>query len=199
MEAGRVGSGTIGEISRRASKSYFWSQILFQLVRHFKPVNCLELGTCLGISSAYQGAALNLNQRGQLITIEGSEALACIAKRELSTLGLDNVVVVAGKFQEELQPILERLGSVDYAFIDGHHDEDATLAYYRQVLPFLSLPALLVFDDINWSEGMKRAWKAILEDERVSMSVDLRQIGICLLDGTPNTKAKPIRIPLIGA
>ncbi|MEO1017400.1 MAG: hypothetical protein AAFY56_06875, partial [Pseudomonadota bacterium] len=41
---------TLGEVCKRASKSPFWSFLLFQLVRQFRPQNGLELGTCVGIS-----------------------------------------------------------------------------------------------------------------------------------------------------
>jgi hypothetical protein len=55
--------------------------------------------------------------------------------------------------------------------------------------------ALLVFDDISWSGGMKRAWKTIILDERVKISVDLRQIGICIIDSRIAGR-KNIAIPI---
>ena len=50
----------------KASKPYFWSLVLFKLLREFRPITCIELGTCLGISAAYQATALKLNNKGNL-------------------------------------------------------------------------------------------------------------------------------------
>jgi len=44
---------TVGKTCKIASKPYFWSLLLFKLIREFKPSNTIELGTCLGISGAY--------------------------------------------------------------------------------------------------------------------------------------------------
>ena len=175
-------SKTIGEVCKRTSKSYFWSLILFKLIRKFKPYICLELGTGLGISASYQAAALALNGKGKIITLEGSESLVSIAKQHFYTLGLDNAFIIPGKFQDTLDGVLESNRSFGYVFIDGHHDEKATLRYYQQVLPFLSNDAIMVFDDISWSKGMKRAWKNIIADERVKTSIDLWQMGICVIE-----------------
>jgi len=36
----------------------------------------------------------------------------------------------------------------------------------------------MVFDDINWSEGMQEAWDIIRKNERVKISIDLFYMGI---------------------
>ncbi|OHB75349.1 MAG: hypothetical protein A2Z34_04910, partial [Planctomycetes bacterium RBG_16_59_8] len=99
MSRGVVISRTVGEVSRGASKPYFWSLLLFKLIRKFAPSSCLELGTCLGISGAYQASALKLNANGRLVTMEGAKALASLAEQHFQQLGLDNVRVVVGRFQ----------------------------------------------------------------------------------------------------
>jgi predicted O-methyltransferase YrrM len=43
---------------------------------------------------------------------------------------------------------------LDFAFIDGHHDERATVAYFQQMKPSLSPGAVVLFYDIKWSSGM---------------------------------------------
>jgi predicted O-methyltransferase YrrM len=134
------------------------------------------------MSAAYQGAALKLNGRGTLLTLEGDPSLADIARNNLEQLGLDTVEVVVGRFQNTLPDSLIKRRPVDYVFVDGHHDEQATLAYFQQILPCLSETALLVFDDVAWSGGMKRAWRAISSDRRIAVAVDLGGVGLCLVD-----------------
>ncbi|HKJ32533.1 MAG TPA: hypothetical protein VKA34_11935, partial [Balneolales bacterium] len=106
MRKGREVTRTISEISKSASKPYFWSLLLFKLIRKFEPGQCLELGTSLGISAAYQAAALKLNGSGKIITLEGSDSLATLAKRHVQSLSLDNVRVAVGRFQDTLDGIL---------------------------------------------------------------------------------------------
>lgn len=195
MSQGMTICRTIGDTCKRASKSYFWAFLLFRLIREYKPRVCLELGTCLGISGCYQAAALKINQFGTLITLEGAESLASIATQNFQILGFDNVKVVIGRFQDTLTDVLKQHSPIDYAFIDGHHDEQATKAYFKRMVPVLSDRAVLVFDDISWSEGMKRAWCIIESDERVKISVDLGSVGICILDSSIKKK-QTLRIPI---
>ncbi|MQA89842.1 MAG: hypothetical protein GEU90_06360 [Gemmatimonas sp.] len=172
---------TVGEICRRRSKGRIWGLLLHRLVRGFAPSTALELGTCLGVSTSYQAAAMKLNGRGRLISLEGAAALADQARKNLRKLCLDCVEVRTGLFQHTLEPALRDLGSIDFAFIDGHHDEEATLAYFEMVVPFLAHRAILVFDDIAWSDGMRRAWARLRADPRVRVTLDLSIIGICIL------------------
>ena len=196
MYQGRILTRTIGDVCRSASTPYFWSRLLFKLIREFKPSVCLEMGTCLGISTCYQAAALKLNQFGKIVTMEGAASLAELAKQHFQELGLDNVSLLLGRFQDTLGEVLNVQESIDYAFIDGHHDEEATLAYFERLYPFLSKRALLIFDDISWSRGMKRAWKAIERDKRVKISVDLLVVGIGIIDAEIETK-QSIKIPIV--
>jgi predicted O-methyltransferase YrrM len=195
MSRGTVAIRTVAEVCERASMPYFWSLLLFKLVRKFRPSLCLELGTCLGISAAFQASALKLNGTGRIVTLEGADSLASLAKGHLQSLSLDNVSVVTGRFQDTLSGVLDTCGPVNYAFIDGHHDEQATLTYFGQIIPFLSERAIMIFDDISWSEGMKRAWDTIKADERVNISVDLEFMGICIVDSEIDRR-QMIRIPM---
>lgn len=165
----------------RIGKTGDWALLLFKIIRYLAPENCLELGTCLGFSAAYQASALKLNGRGRLITLEGQPSLAEVAKDHLSMLGLKNVEVVTGLFRDTIESTLSRIKPIDYAFIDGHHEETATIEYFEKIYPFLGKDAVLVFDDISWSAGMKRAWEKISRDGRVCRSLSLFVIGICVI------------------
>jgi predicted O-methyltransferase YrrM len=181
QQTGRTVAEVVGDSCRNYSKPPQWAALLFHLVRQFQPGTCIELGTCLGISAAYEGAALALNGRGRLVTMEGCKAFAAIAAETVAGLGLSpQVSIVAGPFHHTLGRTLGELGRVDYAFIDGHHDEEATVRYFEQLLPSLGERAVLVFDDIQWSPGMRRAWATVCRHPRVAVAVDLRTVGVCL-------------------
>jgi hypothetical protein len=98
MYQGRKLKTTIREICRIGSVPRKRAFLLFKLVREFRPSTCLELGTSLGISTAYQAAALELNEHGEIFTCEGDESLASLAKENFERLGLENVRVRVGRF-----------------------------------------------------------------------------------------------------
>jgi predicted O-methyltransferase YrrM len=179
---------SIGELCRAASKSPLWTLLLFEIVRACRPTRCLELGTCLGISAAYQAAALQLNGRGLLVSLEGSEPRARLARQNLRKLGLDDATVVTGRFQDLLPEVLEEHAPFDYVFIDGHHQEDATLSYFDRIAPCLSPGAIVVLDDIGWSAGMQRAWQAVRTRDGVAASIDLFLVGICVIGDDGNAE-----------
>lgn len=179
----------LGEIAQLRSKRPEWTHLLFLLARRLRPARVLELGTCVGISAGYLAAGLHLNASGRLVTLEGAAALADLARRHLDELGLgDRTEVVTGLFSETLAPTLERFNPIDLAFIDGHHDEQATQDYFEELLGVADRPAVVVFDDIAWSDGMVRAWQALMEHPSVGQVVDLNRVGICVvgLDGGPD-------------
>ena len=64
--------------------------LLFNLVRGTRPATALELGSCLGLSAAYQAMAMQLNKCGRFVTLEGSPGFARIAAQTIATLELDN-------------------------------------------------------------------------------------------------------------
>jgi predicted O-methyltransferase YrrM len=195
MQAGVETVDTVGHFAELSSKPAFWCHFLFRLIRSARPSSCVELGTAVGISTAYQAAALKLNGRGTLVTLEGAASLAKIADSNLRALGLATEIVV-GRFDDTLLHVLQKRQPVDYVFVDGHHDERATLRYFERALPFLADSALIVFDDIAWSDGMTRAWRVIAHDPRVTASVDLGSIGLCVIDRAAASRGRYFDIPL---
>lgn len=179
MYNGTINTSRVCDINI-ASKRPFWAKVLFKIIREFKPQTAIELGTCLGISSAYQSSAMILNNNGRLITMEGSPELVKIAESHIKGLGISNVEIIEGRFQDNLKRILEENKPIDYVFIDGHHDEKATIDYYNLFIPYLKDGAVLVFDDISWSKGMKNAWKIIQKDKNIQLAVNFKEIGICI-------------------
>jgi predicted O-methyltransferase YrrM len=174
----------------KASKPAFWATLLFKMIRKLEPTSCLELGSCVGISASYQAAALKINGKGELLSLEGSPEIAKIATETLVNLNLKNGTVITGPFHETLKGALESAKPIDFFFNDGHHDHDAVIQYFNESLSYLSDEAVVVFDDISWSPGMSKAWSEIEDDERVSASIDLQTIGIVIVGKSFGAKEK---------
>jgi len=166
---------TVSEITRHFAKSPRYGRLLFHITQFLKPPVMIELGTSLGISAMYQSAG---NSSGKLFTLEGCEQTAEFARNNFKMAGFDNIKCITGNFNQTFPEILESLKKVDYIFIDGNHTYEATKQYFVKSKSHLNENAILVFDDINWSEEMKRAWKEIKEDEDVTLTLDFFFVGL---------------------
>ncbi len=189
VAAGRPGSQPLAQLTKTASKDRRWSELLMRLVRETRPVRCVEMGAAVGISAAYQAAALTLNRDGgHLTTLEGGESLAAVTRQTLDGLGLGSITdVVQGRFADTLAGVLDS-GPPDLVFVDGHHDGTATLDYFRQITA--AMPhGVVVLDDTDWSDSMRHAWAEVRDHEAVTLSVDLTQMGVCVL-GEPGRRLR---------
>ena len=106
-------------------------------------------------------------------------ASQAVAKRIHEALGLTRIDYVSGLFSDTLSETLQRLGPIDLAFIDGHHQYQPTLDYFQAILPFATDDCVFVFDDIRWSDGMERAWSELQRDDRFGLVVDVGSVGVC--------------------
>jgi predicted O-methyltransferase YrrM len=156
-----------------------WGAFLLRLVRELSPRSCLELGTGLGISTAYQAAALELNGDGRLLTLDAARDWGEIATEGLAEVGLaDRVELRLGAIERSLEDALEAVAPVDFAFVDAEHQEQPTLRYFELMLPRLSRGATVVFDDVGHPREMRRAWRAVCRHPRVAGALALGRMGV---------------------
>lgn len=163
---------TIGDIARKSAKNHRLGKLLGHSVNYFKPAKALELGTSLGISAAYQQA---LHPPALFHTIEANRLLSPVSAelwRELN----GSIELMEGYFEEILPDLLQK-HNYDWIFIDGNHQYAATLRYFELLKKHTSRQAVLVFDDIHWSADMESAWKEIIADPEVTISLDLFFLG----------------------
>jgi len=165
----------IKKIARHAAKSAKYAQLLFRLVNHFQPSEILELGTSLGISTAYMAAA---NSNIKVTTIEGCPEIAKVAKQNFEQLELKNIEPLTGNFDAALPSVLAQKEKLDFVFFDGNHRKEPTLNYFRQCLQKATDSSIFIFDDIYWSAEMKQAWEEIKNNNRVTVTIDLFYMGI---------------------
>lgn len=169
----------ICDVARSSLSGQWQCQIIHNLLRLHQPDKVLEIGTSLGVCAAYMAMA---NDDSSLYTLEGNPESARIAGEVLDKLKIHNTVIVEGDFADTLQPTLEVMESVDFAFIDGNHRRDATIEYFNTILGSCSTTSIIIIDDIYWSEGMHEAWTTIKAHPAVGFSIDLFRMGIIYLD-----------------
>lgn len=181
--AGAEREAIVGPLSVTASLPAARGRQLHAIVAAIGARRGLELGTCFGISAAYQASALSTGPDSVFVTCEGWPPFADRAIRGLDHLGLGWGRVVVGRFEDTLAAVLSDVAPIDWAFIDGHHEEFATQRYFDQIRRHAAERAVLAFDDIRWSAGMSRAWAAISSDPSVVAAADVGRIGIVVVRG----------------
>jgi len=147
---------------------------LYRLVRFMKAKKILEIGTSLGITTAYLALA---NPDARITTLEGCPELSRKAREHFNRLGIKNVELMEGLFEENLSIALDRLGMVDLVFIDGNHHKEAVIDYYEQCFDHSGNETVLIFDDIHSSPGMEEAWDLIRQKDEVRVSLDFFSTG----------------------
>ena len=167
----------VSDIAKNSAKGGKWGELLFRLARHFQPETMIELGTSLGIGSLYQSLGYPTSKQ---TTFEGCPNTAQIAREQFGIANI-NPSVIEGNFDDTLPPYLTSIEKLDWAFIDGNHQEEPTVRYFEQCLEKCHPNSVLLFDDIYWSKGMTVAWENIKAHKRVTVTLDLFQVGIVFL------------------
>jgi predicted O-methyltransferase YrrM len=166
---------TVRQVAKTAVKSKNWGQLFYRLARHYQPQTVIELGTSLGISTAYFAAA---NPPATLITIEGSAAIQQRAVANFNALHMGFIKSLCGRFDDVLPQVLASLSTVDVAYIDGNHRLQPTLNYFEQLLQKKNDASIFIFDDIHWSAEMEEAWRRIQQHPEVRYTIDLFFLGL---------------------
>jgi predicted O-methyltransferase YrrM len=169
---------TVASIARLAGRSHHHGKLLFKMVNYYGAKRILELGTSMGLGTSYLAFA---NTDAQVISIEGSQEIAAQAGKHFTQLGLQNITQIVGNFDTILQKTIQENAAFDFVFVDGNHQYAPTVNYFNMLIEKVAAEAIIVFDDIHWSEGMKKAWQEIVADSRVKLSIDVFQFGIIFI------------------
>ncbi len=175
----------VDKIAASSLKAPKYAQLLNRMAAYYKPAVMLELGTSLGITAAYLASG---NPKGKLYTLEGSGAIASIARKSFSVCNCGNIELREGDFTKTLPNLLKELQFVDLAFVDGNHRKKPTIDYFHQLLAKSTSSSVFIFDDIHWSAEMEEAWEEIRKHPAVTLSIDLFFIGLVFFD--PSIKVK---------
>lgn len=168
----------VSQIAKHASTPARFSRLLNRIITHFDYKTIVELGTSLGLNSAYMASA---KEGAQLFTFEGSTSIANLAKQNLGELNCTNYQLIEGNIDNTLPQWIENAPQIDLAYIDANHRYDPTLRYFELLLPKMTTSGMIILDDIHWSKEMNDAWEVLKKHPKVSLSIDLFEAGILFL------------------
>lgn len=188
---GRSGRRTVASIARSSLAPQRQAQMLHRLVVDRRPQCVVELGTSLGLTTAYLATA---DSKASVVTFEGSREIAALAERTLGAFRCDNAEVVVGDIDITLPRRLKQLQQIDILYIDANHTGEAMQRYFGLCLPKMADSTIVVCDDIWWSEDMHLGWQRLTQHDRVTAAFDLYDCGMLFLD--PHLQRKIFKLKL---
>jgi len=162
----------ISAIARHAGMSIKRQKLLYRLTRFHQPNSILELGTSLGLSTFAMALG---HEHSAITTLEGCPATANKTKEYFNRFGVNNIEILNTDFNTYLSGCNE---SFDLIYVDGNHTEKDTLRYFELLLKCIHHNSIVILDDIHWSREMNAAWKKIIANKQVTVSIDTFQWGL---------------------
>jgi len=133
------------------------------IIKLYKVVNCLEIGTFTGFSALTM--ALALPDKGKIITLDHDVKISEVAKTFFKKANLEN------KINTEIASALETLKifsknrkTFDLIFVDA--DKGNYKNYYELCLNLINEKALIIFDNVLWHGDV---FKKNITDEQTNV------------------------------
>ena len=172
----------VSDIAKHSLESPRNAQVFFRIVNFMsefygRPLEILEFGTSLGITTAYLASVAS---RNRVTTYEGSGMLLRLAIKNWEALGLENITFVKGDIDKSLDR--RAPSKFDVAFVDANHCYQATFEYVEYLAWIANESSVIIIDDIHYSKEMERAWKDIQKLRQVTTTMDYFDFGLVFFD-----------------
>jgi len=164
----------ISKIVHRETLPFSAALIMSVWAKKKKAKKILELGTSLGLTTSVLAAITN----AEITSIEGDPVLQRFARFTARKTGVeDKIHFILGDFDHYLEKLMQST-QFDIIFVDGNHTYQATMRYFRIISRLQPSGTIVIFDDINWSEGMRKAWKEIKNSSETKVIFNFVRTGI---------------------
>lgn len=167
------------ELEKAKNAQFFFRLIAFMGHEQQRPLDIVELGTSLGITTSYLALA---DSRNYVYTYEGCPEMLAIAKQNWQKIGVENIQAIEGNIDDTLYNNARANRNVDFAFLDANHQSSATWAYFQELATCAHAKSIFIVDDIHYSPDMEKAWKKICDCEQVTTTMDCFDYGLVFFD-----------------
>ena len=100
----------IKDIAKNSSKNKKFGELLYRITKYYNPLNIIELGTSLGISTLYLAKGAS---KSKVYTFEGCPETTKIAKKNFKEMNVKNVNITLGNFKHTLQKKLKEIQFIE--------------------------------------------------------------------------------------
>ena len=140
-----------------------------------QPETILEFGAAFGASGMYWLAGLGIAESGQLVSFEPNAQWCDIARANFDLVN-DRHVLTAGTFEENTARVSPAAG---ITLIDAIHTKSVVLAQFELVKQVSAPGALVIFDDLNFSDDMWACWQEVCAASDVAAAWQIgKRVGI---------------------
>ena len=172
----------VSDIARTSLLPPKYAQFFFRIIAYLsheagEPLNIVELGTNLGLTSAYLQLA---ERKNKVMTFEGARELIQMAQLNWRKLGIDTISVVEGNIDDTLRANLP--ARLDFGYMDANHRLEPTLRYFETLAERAHEKTIIAIDDIHHSPEMEQAWLAIQQRADVTTTMDFYHFGLVFFD-----------------
>jgi predicted O-methyltransferase YrrM len=165
----------VSKIARGGVTTAKTSQLLNRIIHVYGLNKIVELGTSFGLNTMY----LAMEPDRSVTTFEGCSNTLNIARQNFIQLDYSNITTIEGNIDDTLPKFIAAHDEyIDFAYLDANHRLTPTLNYFDLLYSKANRNTIMVLDDIHWSSEMSKAWKIISADPRVTLSIDLFDLGI---------------------
>lgn len=164
-------SKSIKELMMYTKVSMRYAKILHNILSTFSaPVTVLELGTSTGFSTK----TMTLHPLCKRVdSVDANEQLVETIKPFVS----ENTLLHHGLFASVVPDMCAK-NKYQMVFVDGDHTGESTWSTYLFFKNRDDKPQYLIFDDINWSTDMLKAWVRICDDAQDYYTIETFRLGI---------------------
>lgn len=153
-------------------------RLMYELAAELRPRLALEVGTYDGAGACHLAAGC---PETRVVTVDVDPAASERCRAAAAAGGLRNVEAVTLRSDApELLELLAARGPVDLLFVDGDHSYEAALGDYRRLLPLCRPGALVLLDDVDLDDGMRRFWSEVAEPKRALPGMHYMGFGAAL-------------------
>jgi hypothetical protein len=142
-------------------------ELIYHVVRTYKPFYCFEIGTWKGGGSTlFITQALFENRRGELHTVEINKNYYIEAKKKYQNYLVHLLPCInfyLGDYNRVYSDILSSIPMVNFLFLDGAEDALETLKQYQYFVPYLKRESILMVHD--WFSEKTRLVKPFVENK----------------------------------
>jgi predicted O-methyltransferase YrrM len=175
-------SRTDGRTSDEVRSPLAFGRLYAWLAAHRRPAAIVEFGTAFGISGMYWLAGLKRAGAGELLTFEPNAIWAEIARRNLARIS-PRFTLTLGTFEENAAAALAGK-TVEMAFVDAIHTGAFVHRQFALLRRHLAPGAVVLFDDVNFSDDMRACWTDIAHQDELAASASIgNRVGIVELRG----------------
>jgi len=164
---------------KKAFQRYGLSQkegeFLFRLSNHFKPKTILSIGSSMGLAPLYLS---QYDTTVQCITLESEPDFTHIATQLLSRQANVSLPIKTGSYQDTIRDSIVHFQQIDCIFIGKEIEVDDLNVIVLQCLPFFRDQTYGVIAGIRSSTGKYQCWKQCCQHPRVTVAIDLFDIGL---------------------